>query len=106
MVFAPVIGIDEFDVGARAVAAWGPPGSAQTVPLIFSKCEWDHFGVPGMVSEGGFLHDKADIPFTDGYPHSPVKIDFHGRQSPDCHSSSSGQDLPGGFRWLDTDGNE
>ena len=105
MVFAPVIGIDEFGVGARAVAAWGPPGSAHTVPLIFSECEWDHFGVPGMVP-GGFLHDKADIPFTGGYPHSPVKIYFHGQQSPDCHSSSSGQDLPGGFGWLDTDGNE
>jgi hypothetical protein len=52
----------------------------------------------------GFLHDKADIPFTGGYPYAGdhVTIYFHGNGAPTCHSNSSGQDIPGGFGFLDS----
>lgn len=102
--FAPVIGFNDVEIGARAVAAWGSPNGQTTAPLIFSECEWRTFA--GMVP-GGFLHDKADIPFTGSYDHKGklATIYFHGQQPSNCPSHSSGQDLPGGFGWLDTSGN-
>lgn len=102
MMFAPIVGVDEVAVSATASAGWGSPGEGTTTPLIFSECEWQHFGIAGMVPVG-FLHDKADIPFTGSYGYDPVTIYFHGKKSPRCHGNSSGQDLPGGFGWLDTD---
>jgi hypothetical protein len=73
---------------ATAVAAWGHPGGAATLPLTFSLCEYRRL-VP----------TPADLepPYTDSLVH------FHGAGSPagSCPAGPSGADLPGGFGWLD-----
>ncbi len=113
MTFAGIVGFSGLTVGAEATAVWGPPGRMTGVPLIFSECEWQNFGEPGFVDENpnGFLHhasavDNDLLPPVIGYPYAAkfVTIYFHGQQG-DCHYSPSGQDLPGGFGWLDTGNN-
>jgi hypothetical protein len=95
-VLAPVL--DAANVGAtveaRAVAAWGPVGSATTIPLIFSTCEFTF--------AGGSLDPPA-------FPSVETVIHFHDNQgnqdsTDDCAGSPSGGDFPGGFGWLAEDG--
>lgn len=111
MVFAGVVGFDRTTVGARAGAAWGSPGSLPTIPLIISKCEWDGVHETGWVEDGGWLHHAdavldGEVPPAHGYPWDKqvMTIYFHGSKGNKCHASPSGQDLPGGFGWLDTNG--
>jgi Flp pilus assembly protein TadG len=110
-VFAPIVGFDQVTIGARATATWGPPSTLRTLPLIFSECEWQAFGEAGFVDENplGFLHraeavTAGQLPPASGYPYQvkAATIFFHGSNGT-CHSSPSGQDLPGGFGWLTTD---
>ncbi len=103
MVFSPVVGFDDVSIGAQAIAAWGPPGAGTTLPLIFSECEWQNYGASGTVPDG-LLHDVADIPFTGDYPYADgyATLYFHGNEVETCHSNSSGQDIPGGFGFLDS----
>ncbi len=113
MTFAQIVGVNSLTVGAEATAAWGPPGTLGAIPLIFSECEWQSFGEPGFVDENpnGFLHRSSAV--TDGllppaggyaYEDRHVTIFFHGSNGP-CHYNPSGQDLPGGFGWLETGNN-
>lgn len=111
MVFAQVLGYDGLTVRAEATASWGVLGGGPTFPLTFSKCEWDNFGTPGYIDEGagGFLHRSSavtsgQLPPSSGYAYESayVTIYFHGSST--CHAGPSGQDLPGGFGWLDTNG--
>jgi hypothetical protein len=96
--FAPVFDLvapgdhDGQTMRARAVAAWGPPRSATTLPLTFSRCEFEEH-VPPLKTP----------PFN---PAEEVVISFHGSPiAGDClPSNSSGQRLPGGFGWLDPGG--
>lgn len=111
MVFAGVVGFDRTTVGARAGATWGTPGGLPTIPLIFSKCEWQSFFEDGWVEDGGWLHHadavlNGEVPPKNGYPWDDraKTIYFHGSQGESCHDSPSGQDLPGGFGWLETNG--
>jgi Flp pilus assembly protein TadG len=92
--FAPVFGFDGLTVGADATVAWGSPRSLTSLPLTFSQCEWQAFG-------GSAVSVDSLPPAVAGYAAagSPITIYFHGTH-PDCHESSSGQDLPGGFGWL------
>ncbi len=88
--FAGVLGFDGATVGATASAAWGyPSGLPRTLPLIFSDCEWAKFGP--TVQDGPPFSGSESI------------IYFHGKAET-CHSSPSGQDMPGGFGWLGTSG--
>jgi Flp pilus assembly protein TadG len=104
MTFARVIGIADFPVTAEATVAWGSPRGGSTLPIIFSKCEWQHFN-----DELAYLHPSSAVPFlppTSGYVREAeyTTILFHGDSDPydpPCHESPSGQDLPGGFGWLD-----
>ena len=103
MVLAQVIGYNGLTVRADAEVGWGPPGAIKTLPLIFSLCEWEDFGYAGYVDEhpDGFLHrassiDKGFAPYKSKY----LTILFHGTDT--CHSGPSGQDLPGGFGWLES----
>ena len=91
--FAGVLGHSGSTVRAEATAAWGHPKSLYgALPLIFSDCEWEKYGSPaGPLQEGP--------PFAG----SPAIIYFHGDEE-SCHASPSGQDLPGGFGWLETFG--
>jgi Flp pilus assembly protein TadG len=110
MTFGGVVGVDTYTVGARASAVWGPPGTLSAMPLIYSECEWQSFGEPGFVDENplGFLHRSSavrdgQLPPAAGYAYESeyVTIYFHGTQG-DCHYGPSGQDLSGGFGWLQT----
>jgi Putative Flp pilus-assembly TadE/G-like len=92
-VLAPVL--DAANVGQRveatAIAAWGPAGSATTIPLIFSLCEFNN--------DGGSLDDGAPLPTGEKF------IYFHdtSEAGPPCDPSHSGAQLPGGFGWLPRD---
>jgi Flp pilus assembly protein TadG len=104
MMLARVIGIADFPVTAEATVAWGSPRGGSTLPIIFSRCEWQHF-----TEDLSFLHQSSDIPLmppASGYAREAdyTTILFHGDSDPydpPCHVSPSGQDLPGGFGWLD-----
>ena len=39
--FARVFGVDGRDISASATARWSPVSAATTVPLTFSRCEWE-----------------------------------------------------------------
>ena len=82
---ARIFGLTGQAVRARATAAWGfPGGAAGTIPLTISYCEWEQFG------------DSDEI----------QTVVFHsgtGQQEPDSCNNQAGQDLPGGFGWLETD---
>jgi hypothetical protein len=96
--FAPVFDLvapgdhDGKTMRAKAVAAWGPPRSAATLPLTLSDCEYDEH-VPTLA-------DLKSPPFN---PAEEVVIFFHGSgEAGVCDPRTpSGQDLPGGFGWLD-----
>jgi Flp pilus assembly protein TadG len=109
MSFAGAIGFDGLTVTSDATVAWGPPAGLATLPIIFSICEWESYGT-GFVEDGGFLHHAGavhdgQLPPAPGYAYENkyTTIYFHGDEEP-CHESPSGQDLPGGFGWLDTAG--
>ena len=79
-------------VKATATAAWEAPGGATTFPLTISYCEWNSL----VTSSGGI------------YPTSSQWIYFHNPKNnpnqnpPICPSGPAGQNVPGGFGWLDT----
>jgi hypothetical protein len=109
MAFAQLIGYQGLTVGANATAAWGSPRSLATLPLIFSMCEWNVFGESGYVdaTAGGYLHRASSVeagllPPALGYLYADrvAKVFFHGTD--ECYHEASGQDLPGGFGWLET----
>ena len=85
-VFAPILGHDTGTSGADAVAAWGSMGKATTLPLTFSKCEYNELG--GNVQTGTFPHGLNYIYFHDT------------SDAGTCKAGPSGADLPGGFGWL------
>ena len=96
-VLAPVL--DAANVGrtvhASAAAAWGPIGSATTLPVAFSVCEYRNLGgtLDGSVFPQGlnYIYLHGDNPAPDGAGYE------------DCPASPSGQDVPGGFGWLEPD---
>jgi hypothetical protein len=110
--FAQVIGFDGSHVQARASAAWGAPAGLSTLPIIFSDCEWQKYqGDPGTEDHEirtVYFHGNTDPPGNGqgGQGGGPGGGPGGGQGPPmegaeDCHYSPSGQDLPGGFGWLD-----
>jgi Flp pilus assembly protein TadG len=88
---AGVIGTDDYFARASATAAWGGFGGGATVPLTFSKCEWDHL-------TGG---NVANLPTGER------TVYFHSSQTAKSINTCGGpanQDHPGGFGWLNTNG--
>jgi Putative Flp pilus-assembly TadE/G-like len=89
LVLAPVL--DAANVGetvtASAVAAWAPLGSATTIPLTVSACEFTRFG--GSIDPPSFPTDRDYI-----YLHDTTEAGT-------CPQRPPGADLPGGFGWLD-----
>lgn len=86
---AKLIGIDYIEVGADAAALWGWAGSLTTLPLIIDMCTFEN-----LVYE-----EPALLVFFDGTG--------QGQDLPeegDCTQDPAGQDAPGAFGWLDTDG--
>ncbi len=92
---APVIGAAAGATErASAIAAWGPIGSAIASPLTVSQCEFQALG--GNLSAGTFPSGSATFYFhgVGGTASEPGVTN--------CTASPSGQDLPGGFGWLDS----
>ncbi|MDX2356285.1 pilus assembly protein TadG-related protein [Dietzia sp. PP-33] len=81
--FAPVLGIDESEVGATSTAGWGSPISGTAaLPLAFYVCEfWAQTG-------GGKPSDTVER-----------TIDFAKTSNTDC-PVPQGNLVPGGFGWL------
>jgi hypothetical protein len=86
---ANVLGIPTSTFSRQATAIWGYVGGGPTIPLTFSECEWD-------LMTGGL--GAAALP-------TAVQTVVHhtGSGANEC-SGPAGQDYPGGFGWLDTDG--
>lgn len=78
-------------VTATATAGWGAPSGAQTVPLTISLCEWN------ALTNGGKVFDAPQTI----YFHSPT-ANQNANDAPPCSGGPAGQNLPGGFGWLDT----
>lgn len=102
--FAPVIGVDDTTVRARATAVWGAPTSLGTAPLTLSVCEYDDATTSGVAT-------KNDTPPPEYDNVNEVTMIFHQGTSSDedpCAAPPSGQDtdgdgkLPAGFGWLET----
>jgi Flp pilus assembly protein TadG len=90
---ASVIGVDTYATEATATASWGFIGGAATVPLTFSRCEWD-FMTGGSVA---------------GLPTDVRTVYFHSSQTAQSINTCGGpanQDHPGGFGWLDPQGGQ
>jgi hypothetical protein len=82
--FAPVIGHDSTAVSASATVAWGSPGAGTAVlPLTFSYCAWSK-QVGGLAST------------------TPQTVFFTKTDGTGC-TGPSGNAVPGGFAYLDTD---
>jgi hypothetical protein len=98
--FAPVLGSwVGGTVHAKAVAGWGAPsGLTGALPITFSLCEWQAYTD---------LHGFADAPpYDGGYPDASYEatIYFHDTTGANpCPAGPAGQDLAGGFGWLDVD---
>ena len=86
MQFAQHFGHRTSTVGATATARWGAPGSASTIPLTISYCEWNSLTGAGATFPTAeatvYFHD----PTSNGKPNSAA-----------CSGGPAGQDLPGGF---------
>ena len=97
--FAQVIGFTGSTVRSQASAAWGAPGSLATLPIAISECAYLDYGPATS-------WPQWEEPFV--IPSSPpIYFGFHGdtTETAACsHDNPSGQDLPGGFGWLSTDG--
>jgi hypothetical protein len=83
------------EVAATSTAIWGPVsfGSIGTLPLTFSQCEYDKFVASGAGS--------AEAPWTPAN-NGPTQIIYIHGKAEECNAGPSGQDLPGGFGWLET----
>lgn len=92
--FAPVLGIDSTDVHASATAGWGAvSGGTAMLPLAFNRCVFEH----ALDASGGLPSDET------------VTLYYAGESIPsacknDDEDNQGNQFTPGGFGWLQTDG--
>lgn len=52
--FARIFGLTGRTVRAKATASWSSPGTATTIPLIFSSCEWSNATANGATFPTGY----------------------------------------------------
>jgi Flp pilus assembly protein TadG len=105
--FARVFGVGGRDIRASATARWSAVGSAATIPLTFSHCEWLRETANGT----RYYHLDASDQLSPTPTDPPSVIYFHdsanntGSDDSDC-AAQAGQDinhdgrLEGGFGWL------
>ncbi|MCH8563448.1 pilus assembly protein TadG-related protein [Nesterenkonia sp. YGD6] len=103
--FAPIIGINSSPIQAQSSARWGyPTGGTAVMPLTFSWCELeDQIGITVLRdAENNVI--GVDIP--DETPEVTL-FNKGGEQDHNCHGTSgsqsggsSGNVVPGGFRWI------
>lgn len=86
--FAPVLGVDQSDIGTEATVAWGAPtGGTSVLPLAFSLCEWQK----QLATNGGELSETT------------LQTIFFTKTSGTTCTGPSGNLVPGGFGWLTPD---
>jgi hypothetical protein len=78
------------EVDRSATAKWGGAGAADTVPLTLSECDFQRITAGGMPTGTQTVYFHSE----------PMNV------TPpfNCNTSSSGQNLPGGFGWIGTGG--
>ena len=82
--FAPVLGIDESEISARASASWGAPTSGTAVlPLTISLCHLYHDEIGGLPS---WAVERVIMPADN---------------VADCDMGQ--ESIPGGFGWIERD---
>jgi hypothetical protein len=88
--FMKLLGNDSTMVRADATAAAGPLGMGGGLPLVISTCEWYRGpeGPPEVPQEWDFF-DEIILWWHDGDTQEPC-------------NNPAGQDVPGGFGWLET----
>jgi Flp pilus assembly protein TadG len=90
---ASVLGVDEYATQATATAAWGFIGGDNTIPLTFSRCEWEFM-------TGGDVNSL---------PTGERTVYFHSSQTAASINTCGGpanQNHPGGFGWLSPEGGQ
>ena len=96
--FARVLGNDTTVIHAAAVATWGTPSKATTLPWTISECVFKQFLSPSQLAEFNATQTFTGDPV-------PTRILFRYDQNvptfPGC-AADNGY-APGGFGWLDTD---
>jgi Putative Flp pilus-assembly TadE/G-like len=93
--WAPILGGPSGgEVTANATASWGVAGGASTLPLTFSRCEWDALAGPGVFPTPPgiiYFHTSSGPPSLDApCPNRPAGMDSYGNIT-----------LDGGFGWLE-----
>jgi putative Flp pilus-assembly TadE/G-like protein len=78
------------DVERSATAKWGGVGAADTIPLTLSECDFQRITAGGMPTGTRTVYFHSE-PLNAAPPFN-------------CNTSSSGQNLPGGFGWIGTGG--
>jgi hypothetical protein len=106
--FARIFGVDGRDIHASATARWSPVGGAKSLPLTFSRCEWERETSNGT----NYYHLNANGQLDPQPTDPPSVILFHdsangnGNGDDSSCAAQAGQDvnhdgrLPGGFGWL------
>ncbi|MCQ6271396.1 pilus assembly protein TadG-related protein [Pseudarthrobacter sp. R1] len=96
--FARAFGNDTAVIHASAVASWGTPSSAETLPWTVSKCVFEKYLSPSQLADlnatGNFTGDPIPT-------HILLRYDENTPTYPGC-AAQNGY-APGGFGWLDTD---
>jgi hypothetical protein len=89
-VLAGVLGQHSGTAHAQATATWSGAGSADTIPLVLSECDFQRITAGGMPSGTQTVYFHSETVNTSGpFP---------------CNASSSGLNLPGGFGWIGSGG--
>lgn len=86
--FAPVLGINETNIGATAKATWGKPKSGASLPMTLSWCDWN--------SQTGL--DSGYVPPASGGVIELPLIGFKNKD-PKCNRGAHNE-IPGGFGFL------
>lgn len=90
---AGAIGVDAYATGAAATASWGPVGGGITIPITICEDAWNHL-TAGALPSGPPAHVlRIGVP--------PGHLD----EDLDCSNPGAGDVPPGGFGFLDADGN-
>lgn len=96
--FARVLGNDTSVIHASAVAAWGPPSGATTLPWTISQCVFEKYLSPSQLAElnstGSFTGDPIPT-------HILLRYDENTPDYPGCVPQNGYAE--GGFGWLDRD---
>ncbi len=96
--FARIIGQESSVIHASAVATWGPPSAATTLPWTISQCVFEKYLSPAQLAElnatGSFTGDPIPT-------HILLRYDENTPDYPGCVPQNGYAE--GGFGWLDRD---